>query len=92
MKYIKCSNKSMQQRMELELSRSLLMSLKSISVALTGDRNIGCKAAMLESEPILAGIINNKYTNILDIICIYFFYFRQSSSPYYCPKMFIVLK
>ena len=92
MKYIKCSNKSMQQRMELELSRSLLMSLKSISVALTGDRNIGCKAAMLESEPILAGMINNKCTSVLDIICFYLFYFRQSCPPYYCPKMFIVLK
>ena len=60
MTHFQHSNQNMQQRKELELSRSLLMSLKSISVALTGDRNIGCKAALLESEPMLAGTINGE--------------------------------
>ena len=45
----------MSQRKELDLSRSLLMSLKSLSVALTDDRNVGCKAALIEAEPLLAG-------------------------------------
>ena len=60
MTHFQHSNQNIHQKKELELSRSLLMSLKSISVALSGDRNIGCKAALLESEPMLAGTTNEE--------------------------------